>query len=811
MSALCRHCNGELSAGRADGFCCNGCAGAFALIGGLGLGDWYRRRGQEQIFRPIDVGDAETVTLDPARYVVTKPDGTAALDLLIEGMHCAACVWLIEQALARQPGVVAARLNMTTRRLHVEWQPDRVTASTLVDTVTRLGYRATPFDPCRLGDSARREEKELLRCLAVAGFAAANIMLMSVAVWSGHAGSMGEATRGVFHFVSALIAIPTVAYAGRPFFRSAAVALKARRLNMDVPISLGVTLATLMSLYQTLIGGQHAYFDAAVSLLFFLLIGRYLDRLARARAHGAAEHLVALQASAVRRVLPDGRREAIPASEVAVGDRVAVAVGERIGVDGTVAVGRSDIDTGLVTGESLPQTAGPGTQVFAGTLNLSGPLEITVSAAAGGTLLAEIAQLMEAAEQGRSGHVRLADRVARAYAPVVHVLGLSTFLLWLALGAGWEQALMNAIAVLIITCPCALALAVPAVQVVASGRLFRAGVLLKSADALERLANVNTVLFDKTGTLTVGRPQLRIGEGYNADDLMLASAIAANSRHVLARALANSGAAAPLPADQVREIPGDGLVAQTATGEVRLGRAAFVGAPTSEINEGPEVWLRHPDGRLARFQFVDPVRPDAAATVAGLSKGGLTVGLLSGDRPDVVEAIARRVGIADWRGGVSPSAKVAAIADRQAQGARVLMVGDGLNDAPALAAATVSMSPSSGADITQTAADLVFQGDRLAGVALARQVALRSRRLAWQNIAVALGYNALAVPLAVAGQVTPLVAAIAMSSSSLVVVLNALRLRGEANERSGLSDSGGARAGRIGAGGVLVGAQERTV
>ncbi|MBN9526461.1 MAG: cadmium-translocating P-type ATPase [Alphaproteobacteria bacterium] len=800
----CQHCGAAL-ADPAQRFCCKGCAGAYELIHSLGLDGWYQRRilrDDTRAPRPED--DDAAAMVDPAAYVTTDADGIASLHLLIDGLHCAACVWLIENMLARQPGVTHARLNMTTRRLALRWRADATTAETLVAAVTRLGYRVMPYDPCRMGQSARREEHQLLRALAVAGFAASNIMLLSVAIWAGY-GEMGTATRTLLHWVSALIALPAVAYAGRPFYRSAWAGLKAGRMNMDVPISLGVTVATAMSLWQTIEHAQHAYFDASTSLLFFLLVGRYLDRLARGRAQSAAEQLLGLAAVAVRRIEPDGSRKAVPAAEIRPGDRIAVGTGERIGADGAVALGQSEIDCALVTGESLPAQVGPGARVHAGTVNLGPPIEIAVTAAGEGTLLAEIARLMENAEQGRTRFVRLADQVARRYAPVVHVMGLSTLILWLALGAGWQESLLNAVAVLIITCPCALALAVPAVQVVASSRLFRAGILLKSADALERLAQVDTVVLDKTGTLTRGKPVLRRAEGHDDDDLRLAAALAADSRHVLSRALvASLPAAVPAMAGVVEE-PGAGL----RCGDLRLGSAKFCGIDAPPAG-GPEIWLRRADGRVAHFVFTDAPRKDAADVLATLQRRGLKLVLLSGDRRDVVAATAAACGIDDWRAEIDPAGKVAVLSELAARGAKVLMVGDGLNDAPALAAAFVSLSPSSAADISQTAADAVFQGDLLAPVATVISVARRARRLVWQNIALSIGYNLLAVPLAVAGLVTPLIAAAAMSSSSLLVSLNSLRLRAS-DERIDRAHTGGAGTRPAGAGRLPVGPAQRPV
>ena len=719
--------------------------------------------------------DFDAPRVDFAGYVRERDDGSRELNLLVEGIHCGGCVARIERALKPLPEVTEARVNLTTRRLHLAWQGPQSEAAALAQRVEELGFRVVPFEPARLDESEARTEKELLRALGVAGFAAANVMLLSVSVWAGAGDGMGEATRGLFHWFSALIALPAIAYAGRPFFRSALQALSHRRTNMDVPISLGVILAAGMSLLETATGGDHVYFESAVMLLFFLLVGRYLDRRARSKARGAAERLLALGASAVTVLRGDGSRVLLPPEEVEEGARVLVAAGERVSVDGEVAEGRSEVDSSLITGESLPAAVAPGAKVYAGTLNLGGPLTLTVTATGERTLLAEIARLMEVAEQRRARYVGLADRAARLYAPVVHSLALLTFLGWWGLGGlAWQPALLIAISVLIITCPCALGLAVPAVQVVASNRLLRAGVLLKSATALERLATVDHVVFDKTGTLTEGRPELIPEEGRD-EALRAAAALAAVSKHPLSRALTR---AAPevAPAEGVRELPGRGLALDGETGETRLGSRAWCGVDNAEDAEGPELWLARPARAPVRFRFTDRPRQDAREVVAALKARGLGVELLSGDREETTRTVAAELGIETWRGGCAPEEKVARLEALATQGRRVLMVGDGLNDAPALAAAAVSLSPASAADISQTAADAVFQGAALQPVLELLSVAQGADALVKQNFVLAALYNVVAIPVAMAGFVTPLIAAAAMSGSSLAVIGNALRL-----------------------------------
>lgn len=722
----------------------------------------------EDVIRPADV----------ARYVTAGTDGISDLHLIVRNMHCPSCVRQIEGSLGSAKGVLTARLNATTRRLHLRWHDAQTDAASLVQRLADLGYEVTPYDPVKLAASTSNDDKDLLKAMAVAGFAAANVMLISVAVWAGLAQDMGEATRALMHWLSALITLPAAAYSGRPFFRSALSAVSHGRTNMDVPISLAVLLATGMSLFETTRGGEYVYFDAAVSLLFFLLIGRFLDRSLRRKVESAAQNLLALKAVSATVIGPDGGYVSQSIDTVRPGMKVAVAAGERFPVDGVLLSGQTEVDTSMVTGESVPRAARPGEKVFAGTVNLGAPVTVTVTATDEGTLLSEIVGLMEAAEQGRARYVRLADRMARWYAPVVHALAAVTFLGWLFLGGvEWQTALLIAITVLIVTCPCALGLAVPAVQAGAVGRLLKSGILAKSGDGLERLAAVDTVVFDKTGTLTLGRPELLDREDIAVEDLKRAASLAATSRHPLSLALRR--ATGPVAAmENVEEVPGAGLRAMDGTTEIRLGRRDFVGVPAEAgiAHDGPELWLVIGPHHV-QFRFRDTPRSDAGETVAALKKLGLSVELLSGDRQEAVARLAEDIGIETWRHGCTPQDKIAHLDQLAAAGRRVCMVGDGLNDAPALAAAFASVSPGTAADASQTAADFIVQGARLAPVLEALHTARSSRVLVLQNFALALAYNVIAVPIAAAGFATPLIAAIAMSASSLVVTLNALRIK----------------------------------
>lgn len=720
-------------------------------------------------------------TLDLSVFVKRQDDGTAHLDLAIEGIDCAACIDEIEGGLCRLKGVVDARLNYTTHRLSVQWEDGAITPSTMIEELRRLGYRAHPYQSRLIEEEETRRSQWLLKCLAVAGFAAMNIMLLAVSVWSGNVTDITPETRDFFHWLAAFIALPAVAYAGQPFFRSAIGALKAKRTNMDVPITIGILLALIMSVVETINHAEHTYFDSVVMLLFFLLCGRYLDQAMRRRTRAVAGNLAALKAEVAHRLDEKGEAVLVPTAALKPGDCVLVRPGERIAVDGVVIAGESELDESLVTGETVRRSAASGDTVYAGSMNYEGALTLRVTAAGKGTLLDEVERLLETAAAAKSRYVQLADKVARAYAPVVHVTAALTAILWIAFGSSVHDAVITAVAVLIITCPCALALAVPVVQVVASGALFRSNVFLNAGDALERLASVDTIVFDKTGTLTL--PEMRVvnADAIRPDLLETAARLALSSHHPLAAAVAQESKE-HRPYEGATEEAGQGVKAVVNGVELRLGSPAFCNA-ADIANEAAGK-----DADVSMIAFCcgheriillvrQVLRPDATDTVKALQDQGIDCRILSGDRPEAVAPIAAALGIREWRGSAKPADKIAVIEALKAEGRKVLMVGDGLNDAPALASAEVSMSPITAADITQAQADAVFLGDRLSPVLDALIFARRARSLMRQNLAIALVYNLIAVPLAFLGYVTPLVAALAMSGSSSLVTLNALRAR----------------------------------
>ncbi len=703
----------------------------------------------------------------------------AQMTLAVEGVGCAGCIRKIENGLKQVPGIVDARVNFTNRRLAVQWRAGAIEASGVVDALQRIGYRSHPFQAAGVEAAETAHGNWLLRCLAVAGFSAMNIMLLSVSVWSGNISDITQETRDLFHWLSALIALPAAAYAGQPFFRSAWRALRVRQVNMDVPISLGVILALGLSLFETANHAQHAYFDSAVMLLFFLLCGRYLDHAMRQRTRAVAGNLAALKAELAHRF--DGSEVVVvPAAALRPGDRILVRPGDRVPADGVVINGTSEIDESLVTGETLRRAVNAGATVYAGSVNFSGALTLTVTAAGRATLIDEIETLLERAIAAKSRYVRLADRAARLYAPVVHTAAALTAAGWLIAGASAHDAIVTAISVLIITCPCALALAIPAVQVVASGALFRAGLIVGSGDAIERIAEADVVIFDKTGTLTMPEPCVLNRAEVPADVLECAARLALSSRHPLAAAVAREVAAA-MPFEGAAEEPGQGVRAIVDGTEARLGSPAFCGVDGAEALRSRDpassfIAFSHAD-RRAVFAVSQTLRPDAIAVANELRAMGLELTILSGDRAEAVAPVAAALGISSWRAGLKPAEKIAFIEGLKQQDRRVLMVGDGLNDAPALAAAYASISPISAAHVTQAQADAVFMGDRLRPVRDAIAIARIARRLMRQNLVLAAAYNAVAVPIAVAGLVTPLIAAVAMSGSSILVTLNALRAR----------------------------------
>lgn len=702
-----------------------------------------------------------------------RSDVLRRIELSLPTIHCAACISGVETGLNKLPEIKGARVNLTRKRVSLTVEDIPGIEAHLIELLTNWGYPAKELDNTTLDqDVVDKAGRDLLGRLAVSGFAMMNVMLLSVSVWSG----AEDSTRAMMHWVSAFIALPTVAFAGMPFYKNAWTALRVGRLNMDVPISLALILASGVSLLETIEGGEHAYFDAALSLTFFLLLGRYLDHRTRAVARSAAVELAALEVYKAVRIDADGNHETVPMDALREGDLIAVAAGERIPVDGVITTGRSELDPSMLTGETMPQAVEAGVNAVAGMLNLTGALVIRAEGLGEETLLKQISRLVEAAETSKNRYTSLAEKAANIYAPLVHILSAAAFFFWGFYSGDWRLATNIAAAVLIITCPCALGLAVPAVLTAASGRLFHNGVLLKEGIALERLAEVDTVVFDKGGTLTTGNP--RLINGGDVADMAVAVAMSRGSAHPMAKAIVEFGAAQGItPADltDITEEPGMGTRAILNGQEVRLGRAVWCDVKNPDVTQTAS-WLRIGQGTAVTLLFEDTLRDEAMETVAVLLAEGLDVRMLSGDVEGPVKTMAERLGITEWIAGATPAGKVEALEDLATQGRKVLMVGDGLNDAAALAGAYVSISLASAVDASRTSADLILVGDDLSQVAKSLKLAKVAKRRILENFTIAAIYNLIAVPIALLGFATPLMAALAMSASSITVSLNAMRL-----------------------------------
>lgn len=713
-------------------------------------------------------------------------DHLLGMDFIVANMNCAGCMSKIERHFSQLSTIKKVRVNLSQKLVHFEWIDGQASAHLIQDELSNLGFQASPFlNDDEVLKTEQAEMRRLLWSLGVAGFAAANVMLLSVSVWSGATG----ATRDLFHWLSALIALPAVAFAGQPFFGSAYQALKSRQLNMDVPISLAVILASAISLFETMRHGEHAFFDAALTLLFFLLIGRTLDRLMRERAFSGVRQLLAFKNSTAQIIDDEGQKITIPISEIKVGMVVVVLPGETIPIDGRVIEGVSDVDWALVNGESIPRLAEPETDVFSGLVNLSGPLKIETKAIGDKTLLAEIIRLMGQANERAPYYRKLADRAAAFYAPVVHLLALLTFIGWIAYGSSWQMALYTAISVLIITCPCALGLAVPVVQVVASSIAHRRGILMKDGSALEKLSEVDTVVFDKTGTLTLSSLTLS-GKYFEADTLLpLASSLAQNSLHPLSKALAelndnaHSDGKTAFPIKDIEEHPGRGLRGTYEDGELRLGSFEWciIDESLAQKDCGDlMLWASFQQGNAplsyALFSFEDQLRPGAIELINELNRKDIDVHLLSGDRCEAVRRMAQCLNIVTYQAEMKPAEKCSYVESLGKAGRKVLMVGDGINDGPSLKAAYVSLSPSSASDVAQVTASFILMKESLQPIIGLLNLAKSSKALIYQNFGLAFIYNLIAVPIAILGFATPIVAAVAMSLSSMIVTANALRL-----------------------------------
>lgn len=790
---VCFHCGEALASSvslrvELDGVprqvCCSGCAAAAQWIRDAGLGDYYRLRQADG--QRVDLGRDDYRVWDrndvQHGHVIDGRQGRE-ITVVVEGMRCAACAWLIDRALMQCPGVQSVSANAVTGRVQLGWDVQQTQLSSVLSRLAGLGYRPHLARGETAERERRRERSVLIARLGVAALGAMQAMMFAEALYLDSAREMAPATRDFFRWITFLVATPVVFYSGWPFLSGMVRELRQRRAGMDTLIASSVLLAYGASLVETLRGGAQVWFDAAVMFVLFLLAARLLERLARQRASAQLDTLARAQPALAWRELPDesgskNRREQVPVSALQAGDIVQVAAGDAIPADGCVLDDAIDVDEALLTGESVAVSKPVGAEVLAGSLCRQRSARIEVTRTGSDTRLSQLTRVVERASAQRPRAAQWADALAGRLVVFLFLFAIAVFFYWLPSGAG--QAFEIALAVLVVSCPCALSLAVPTALASANGALSRQGVLVLGQDALERLAAADTVVFDKTGTLTGGRPSLvdsQVFSGTLAQALAIATALEQGSSHPLAAALRQAAAAAGadstgIGVEQISVIPGQGLSGKIGGMEYRLGRAGFAAGHDDDA----AVWLG--DGRraIARFVIADPQRADAAAALAELRQCGLTVQVLSGDAPSAVASLCSALGIPDFAARQTPEAKLARVKALQAAGRRVLMVGDGINDAPVLAGADVSVAMADGAPLAQRSADLVLTGQSLRRLPQALRLARRTRTIIGQNLGWAVAYNLLALPFAASGAVTPGIAALGMAASSLLVTGNALRL-----------------------------------
>ncbi len=781
--------------------CCAGCQAVAESIVANGLTDYYRHRdalpespreAMPQALQELGLFDHPEVQKNFVRPVGEHEREAA---LILEGITCAACVWLNEAHIAKQPGVTAVDINYATRRARVRWDENVTKLSAILEAVAAIGYRAHPYDITRSEQLAQKERRTAQWRLFVAGFGMMQVMMYAFPLYLAD-GDMTPDIERLLRWASLVLTLPVIGYSARPFFANALRDLKFRRVGMDVPVALGMGSAFLASLWATLSGRGEVYFDSVTMFVFFLLSGRYLEMMARQKAARGVEALArALPAFAERLPawpLPAGcsEGERVAVADLAAGDVVRVKPGEAIPGDGTVLDGESRCDESLLTGESRPVEKKVGAGVTGGSVNVASPLVLRLAKVGEATRLASIRRLMEQAAAEKPALVQLADRIAMRFVWVLLALAMTTGLYWL--NTDPDRALWVFVAVLVVSCPCALSLATPAALTVATGALARAGVLVSRGHAIETLARADHWIFDKTGTLTMGRPAVTglhcIGCVPEAEVFARVRALEQASEHPLARALLEKvGTGGTAPVAGLRAVTGQGVEAKLDGQVLRIGVPSFVAelhgrplpdeAGTWRASGDTVVALGDATNWLAVFRIADALRPGTQEALARLSAHGVRLTILSGDAPQTVAAVARELGITDYHGGMTPEDKHARLREAQAGGETVAMVGDGVNDAPVLAQAHVSVAMGGGTDLARSQADVVLLSDDPAHLVAGVGIARRALRIIRQNLGWAFAYNSVAIPLAMAGWVTPWMAGIGMSASSLLVVLNALRLQ----------------------------------
>lgn len=806
----CFHCGEPIPRGlvitarvadRDEPVCCHGCKAVAEFITGAGLGDYYRYRDTastraDEPPRPDRWSAYDRPGL-VERLTREEPNGARSVTVLLEGLRCAACSWLADKALSLQSGVLNVSVNPATARARLVWDPARVRLGDLLRVLEHVGLRPHPLAGEASEQMALLERRDALKRLAVAGFGNMQVMMFAVPLYFGEATGMDATMREYMRLVSMLVSIPVALYSGWPFYRGAWVALRSRSISMDVPVSLGIVLAFVASVWNAFGGSGEVYFDSVTMFVFFLGLGRYIEMIARHRAGSVADALARLAPMTARRV-HHGVTEDVQAVELAVDDELLVRTGEVFAADGIVLEGDGRVDESMLTGESNAMAKPPGTRVHQGTHNLGTPLRVRVTAVAGNTVLSGIVALLERAQAERPRLAKAADRAAAWFLGRILAGAALVFAVWWFVDP--SQAFPATLAVLVVTCPCALSLATPTALAAATSALARRGVLVARTDAIETLSKATHVLWDKTGTLTRGLVRIEdvrtCGEVTSQQALEWAASLEQLSEHPIARAFTVTGVPT-VRATAVEVHPGRGIEGRVEGRRLRIGARAFAaglqeGTATDTGDEVPagdasgesQVHLGGESGLLAAFQLADPLRPEAGHCVARLAALGLPSEIVSGDQTSAVARIAARCGIERQSARLAPQDKLARLKSLQASGAVVVAVGDGINDAPLLRGADVAVAMGRGSALAQTSADLILVRESLDDLPHAVELARRTQRIVRQNLAWAIGYNLAALPLAALGFVPPWVAAIGMSASSVVVVLNAMRLsRGTAPRR----------------------------
>ncbi len=801
--SACFHCGLPVPAGThyaalVDGqrqpMCCHGCEAVAEAIVAAGLTDFYRhrtapsRRPEDLIPEPLrGLALYDRPDLQKS-FVRAEGEHVREAALILEGIVCAACVWLNERHVNYLPGVLEFRVNYSTHRARLRWDERQIKLSEILAAIGAIGYVAHPFDPDRQEALQKRERSVALRRLAVAGLGSMQVMMLAVGLYVGDYQGMEDWIREFLRWICLILTVPVVTYSAQSFYRAAWRDLRRRQLGMDVPVSLAILAAFIASVWYTGQGGGEIYYDSVTMFVFFLLTGRFLEMTARHRAAQISEALVRMLPATATRLNAANEEEIVPIAELASGDRVLVRPGATIPADGRIIEGASSVDESLLTGESLPLPRQLGEGLIGGSVNVESPLVMRVEKVGADTVLSAISRLLDRAQSEKPRLALLADRIAGGFVAALLAVAAVVLVAWWSL-SDFDTAFRITLSVLVVTCPCALSLATPTAIVAATGALTRLGVLTTRGHALETLARATHIIFDKTGTLTFGRPQVAAVETSSGLEarrgLALAAALERGSEHPVGRALAEAAGEMVPAAMEVRNTPGSGIEGWIEGRCYRVGRPEFVAAlsqsPATERDDfdAASTWVALGDetGLLAWFRLTDTLRPGAAAAVQALQTRGLTVELLSGDRPEAVAHIAHEAGIATATGGLSPQDKLDRLRELQRRGAVVAMVGDGVNDAPVLAAAQVSLAMGNGTQLAHASADMILLSEKLEHLVGGVDMARRTLTIMRENFAWAIGYNLLALPLAAGGWLTPWMSAIGMSFSSLLVVLNALRLR----------------------------------